>query len=179
MADEARLLRQLKKKDDKAIESAIELYTPYISTVLYNFVGASLLREDIEEIISDVFVSLWQNADNIDLQKGTIRSYIAATARNYALKRLMQRKEYASIDDIELPDEQSITEDTVMYDFLWKAVMGLGEPDNEIFVRYYRYGERLRDIAAATGVNLSTVKTKLSRGKQKLKKILSETEEML
>lgn len=179
MADEARLLRQLKKKDDKAIESAIELYTPYISTVLYNFAGASLLREDIEEIISDVFVSLWQNADNIDLQKGTIRSYIAATARNYALKRLMQRKEYASIDDIELPDEQSITEDTVMYDFLWKAVMGLGEPDNEIFVRYYRYGERLRDIAAATGVNLSTVKTKLSRGKQKLKKILSETEEML
>ena len=179
MADEARLLKQLKNKNDKAIESAIELYTPYVSTVLYNIAGASLMREDIEEIISDVFISLWQNADKIDLQKGTIRSYIAATARNYALKRFMQRKEYTSIDDIELPDEKSITEDTVMYDFLWKAVMELGEPDNEIFVRYYRYGEKLRDIAVATGVNLSTVKTKLSRGKQKLKKILSETEEML
>lgn len=179
MADEARLLKQLKKKNDKAIESAIELYTPYVSTVLYNIAGASLMREDIEEIISDVFISLWQNADKIDLQKGTIRSYIAATARNYALKRFMQRKEYTSIDDIELPDEKSITEDTVMYDFLWKAVMELGEPDNEIFVRYYRYGEKLRDIAVATGVNLSTVKTKLSRGRQRLKKILSETEEVL
>ena len=179
MADEARLLKQLKKKNDKAIESAIELYTPYVSTVLYNIAGAILMREDIEEIISDVFISLWQNADKIDLQKGTIRSYIAATARNYALKRFMQRKEYTSIDDIELPDEKSITEDTVMYDFLWKAVMELGEPDNEIFVRYYRYGEKLRDIAVATGVNLSTVKTKLSRGRQRLKKILSETEEVL
>ncbi len=179
MADEARLLKQLKNKNDKAIESAIELYTPYVSTVLYNIAGASLMREDIEEIISDVFISLWQNADKIDLQKGTIRSYIAATARNYALKRFMQRKEYTSIDDIELPDEKSITEDTVMYDFLWKAVMELGEPDNEIFVRYYRYGEKLRDIAVATGVNLSTVKTKLSRGRQRLKKILSETEEVL
>jgi RNA polymerase sigma-70 factor (ECF subfamily) len=179
MADEARLLKQLKNKNDKAIESAIELYTPYVSTVLYNIAGASLMREDIEEIISDVFISLWQNADKIDLQKGTIRSYIAATARNYALKRFMQRKEYTSIDDIELTDEKSITDDTVMYDFLWKAVMKLGEPDNEIFVRYYRYGEKLRDIAVATGVNLSTVKTKLSRGRQKLKKILSETEEVL
>ncbi|MDD6214705.1 MAG: sigma-70 family RNA polymerase sigma factor [Firmicutes bacterium] len=179
MADEARLLKQLKKKNDKAIESAIELYTPYVSTVLYNIAGAILMREDIEEIISDVFISLWQNADKIDLQKGTIRSYIAATARNYALKRFMQRKEYTSIDDIELPDEKSITEDTVMYDFLWKAVMELGEPDNEIFVRYYRYCEKLRDIAVATGVNLSTVKTKLSRGRQRLKKILSETEEVL
>lgn len=179
MADEARLLKQLKNKNDKAIESAIELYTPYVSTVLYNIAGASLMREDIEEIISDVFISLWQNADKIDLQKGTIRSYIAATARNYALKRFMQRKEYTSIDDIELTDEKSITDDTVMYDFLWKAVMELGEPDNEIFVRYYRYGEKLRDIAVATGVNLSTVKTKLSRGRQKLKKILSETEEVL
>ena len=179
MADEARLLKQLKNKKDKAIESAIDLYTPYVSTVLYNIAGASLMREDIEEIISDVFISLWQNADKIDLQKGTIRSYIAATARNYVLKRFMQRKEYTSIDDIELPDEKSITEDTVMYDFLWKAVMELGEPDNEIFVRYYRYGEKLRDIAVATGVNLSTVKTKLSRGRQRLKKILSETEEVL
>lgn len=55
--------------------------------------------------------------------------------------------------------------------------MSLGEPDNEIFVRYYKFGEKLNDIAAATGVNLSTVKTKLSRGKTKLKKILSNAEE--
>lgn len=30
------------------------------------------------------------------------------------------------------------------------AVMSLGEPDNEIFVRYYIFGEKIREIAKAT-----------------------------
>ena len=62
---------------------------------------------------------------------------------------------------------------------LWDAVMSLEEPDNEIFVRYYKFGEKLKDISKATGINISTIKTKLSRGKRKLKIILSNAEEML
>ena len=88
MVDESKLLRQLKHKQENSINQAIEIYTPYLSTVLYNMVGNGLPKEDIEEIISDVFVMLWQNAEYIDLEKGTIRSYISASARNFALKRL-------------------------------------------------------------------------------------------
>lgn len=57
--------------------------------------------------------------------------------------------------------------------------MRLGEPDIEIFVRYYLYDEKLKEIAAATALNLSTVKTKLSRGKRKLKNMLLHAEEMV
>ena len=57
--------------------------------------------------------------------------------------------------------------------------MSLGEPDNEIFIRRYKFDEKLKDISKATGINISTIKTKLSRGKFKLKKILSNAEEML
>ena len=57
--------------------------------------------------------------------------------------------------------------------------MSLGEPDNEIFVRYYKFGEKLKDISRVMGLNISTIKTKLLRGKRKLKKILSNAEEML
>lgn len=32
--------------------------------------------------------------------------------------------------------------------------MSLGEPDNEIFVRYYKFGEKIREIAKATGVTI-------------------------
>ena len=179
MVNEAKLLRRLKKEAKKSIDEAIEIYTPYISTVLYNMVGNELPREDIEEIVSDVFVSLWRNAENIDLNKGTIRSYLAASARNFALKRLNKRKEHTSLDDIELPDESDFADSSAENDYLWKAVMQLGEPDNEIFVRFYKYDEKLKDISKATGLKLSTVKTRLSRGKQKLRKILSETEDLL
>lgn len=178
MADEKKLLLRLKYKEEKAIDEAIEIYTPYLATVLYNMVGGRLSKEDIEEIVSDVFVVLWQNADYIDLEKGTIKSYIATTARNFAIKRLNKKKDYVCLDDVELADE-GFAEKASNDDFLWKAVMSLGEPDNEIFVRYYKFDEKLKNIAKAMGLNISTVKTKLSRGKRKLKRILSNAEEML
>lgn len=179
MVNERKLLLRLKQKAENSIDEAIEIYTPYISTVLYNMAGASLPKEDIEEIVSDVFVSLWRNAENIDLNKGTIRSYLAVSARNFAIKRLKRKKEYTSLDDIELPDKSNFANSCAESDCLWKAVMQLGEPDNEIFVRFYKYDEKLRDISKATGLKISTVKTKLLRGKQKLRKILSETEDLL
>ena len=74
MVNESSLLRRLKQKQENSINQAIEIYTPYLGTVLYNMVGNMLSKEDVEEIISDVFVMLWKNAEYIDLEKGTIRS---------------------------------------------------------------------------------------------------------
>lgn len=176
MVNEKKLLVRLKNKERNSIDEAIEIYTPYLSTVLYNMVGNRLPKEDIEEIVSDVFVTLWQNADYIDLRKGTIRSYIAAAARNFALKRLNKQTDYICLDDVELSDEQY--KENSANDAVWNAVMSLGEPDNEIFIRRYKFDEKLKDISKATGINISTIKTKLSRGKCKLKKILSNAEEM-
>ena len=179
MADETRLLAQLKSKKRNSIDEAIEVYTPYLSTVLYNMTGNRLPREDIEEIVSDVFVMLWKNAEYIDLEKGTVKSYIAAAARNFALKRLSKNKGHTNLDDLEIPGSETTPEENYANSAVWDAVMSLGEPDNEIFVRYYKYGEKLKNISKATGINISTIKTKLSRGKRKLKKILSNAEEML
>lgn len=179
MADEARLLRRLKKRERNSIDEAIEVYTPYLSAVLYNMVGNRLAKEDIEEIVSDVFVMIWKNAEYIDLKKGTVKSYIAAAARNFALKRLNKKRKCTCLDDIEVSDEKSSVESGLKNSVVWDAVMSLGEPDNEIFVRYYKYDEKIRDISKAIGLNVSTVKTKLSRGKNKLKRILSDAEEIL
>ncbi len=173
MADEVKLLMRLKDKERDSIDEAIEVYTPYLSTVLYNMVGNRLPKEDIEEIVSDVFVTLWKNAKYIDLEKGTIKSYIAAVARNFVLKRLNKKIDHTCLDDIEISDEASASEENSTNSVVWDAVMSLGEPDNEIFVRYYKFDEKLKDISRATGINISTIKTKLSRGKRKLKRILS------
>lgn len=90
MTDEAELLQRLRNREKNSIDEAIRIYTPYLSTVLYHMAGNSLPKEDIEEIVADVFVVLWKNAERIDLQKGTLRSYLAAVARNFALKRIIQ-----------------------------------------------------------------------------------------
>lgn len=92
MTDEAELLQRLRNREKNSIDEAIRIYTPYLSTVLYHMAGNSLPKEDIEEIVADVFVVLWKNAERIDLQKGTLRSYLAAVARNFALKRINRKR---------------------------------------------------------------------------------------
>ena len=178
MVDEQTLLRRLQKQDPRALEQAIDRYTPYLSTVLYHAAGTSLAREDIEEIVSDTFVCLWQNAGRIEAGKGGIRPYLAAAARNFAFKRLGRQRPCESLDELETACGPGAAEELVERETLWGAVMALGEPDSELFVRYYRYGQTLNEIAGVTGLNLSTVKTKLSRGKKKLKTILQAEESL-
>ncbi len=178
MVDERKLLLQLKKGTKNSLDMAIDIYTPYLATVLYNIAGNSLAKEDVEEIIADVFVSLWKNAGYINTEKGTLRSYIAACAKNFALKRLSKMREFAELDGVELPDDRDFFEETIKSDFVWKSVMELGEPDNEIFIRYYKFGEKIKEISNATGLNVSTIKSKLSRGKRKLKILLNAEERL-
>lgn len=179
MADEKKLLFRIKNKEQNSINDAIEIYTPYLSTVLFNMVGNKLPKEDIEEIVSDVFITLWKNAEYIDLKKGSMRGYMATVARNFALKRLNKKNDCICLDDLELAFEDTSIDKVSDDNYLWKAVMSLGEPDNEIFVRYYKFDEKLTTISKSMGLKLSTVKTKLSRGKHKLKKILKNAEEKL
>ena len=176
--EEADLLRRVQQGEEAALQAAIGSYTPYLSTVLYRFAGERLSKQDTEEILSDTFLALWRSAGRIDMEKGTLRAYLAAVAKNFARKRLDAMREELSLDAPEFgeaglaaPEDEAgrlVTEEA-----LWSAVMRLGEPEGELFVRYYRYGQPLREIAGATGLNLSTVKSKLARGKQKLRKILS------
>ena len=179
MTDEEELLQRLRNREKNSIDEAIRIYTPYLSTVLYHMAGNSLPKEDIEEIVADVFVVLWENAERIDLQKGTLRSYLAAVARNFALKRINRKMDHTSLEDIELSDGKNFMEENFHNNYVWETVMSLGEPDSEIFVRRYKFDEKIKDISKAMGLNISTVKTRLSRGKRKLRKMLSDAEEKL
>ena len=179
MTDEAELLQRLRNREKNSIDEAIRIYTPYLSTVLYHMAGNSLPKEDIEEIVADAFVVLWKNTGRIDLQKGTLRSYLAAVARNFALKRINRKMDHTSLEDIELSDGKNFMEENFHNNYVWETVMSLGEPDSEIFVRRYKFDEKIKDISKAMGLNISTVKTRLSRGKRKLRKMLSNAEERL
>ena len=179
MTDEAELLQRLRNREKNSIDEAIRIYTPYLSTVLYHMAGNSLPKEYIEEIVADVFVVLWKNAERIDLQKGTLRSYLAAVARNFVLKRINRKTDHTFLEDIELSDGKDFIEENFHNNYVWETVMSLGELDSEIFVRRYKFDEKIKDISKAMGLNISTVKTRLSRGKRKLRKMLSNAEERL
>lgn len=75
------LIKGLKNKKRSALEKVIETYSAYVSVVVYNVIGLSCTKEDMEEVFPDVFISLWNNSEYIR-EDGELRPYIGAVARN-------------------------------------------------------------------------------------------------
>ena len=50
----------------------------------------------------------------------------------------------------------------------------LGPPDSEIFLRYYYYEQPVRDIAEELGLKPEAVKTRLRRGREKLRTLMEK-----
>lgn len=177
MNDEEKLLSALKAKKRGSLEKTIDIYTPYVSVIVYNIIGGIMTKEDVEETVSDVFVSLWRSAQSLDGEKGSLRAYLGTIARNAARKKLRSSSVNVSLDEnitslCGNPDtETESKEETAM---LLELIKDLGEPDAEIFLRRYWYGEKTSKISAATGICKSTVTTKLHRGRKKLREILSK-----
>ena len=70
-----------------ALDRAVEAYTPYLSAVVWNAMGASASAEDVEEVVSDAFLALWSSRERLDPERG-IKAWLAAVARNKAVDRL-------------------------------------------------------------------------------------------
>ncbi len=177
MTDE-KLLERLKSHNENSIELLIKKYSAYVGTICYNTIGQSASKEDLEEVIQDVFLAVWENAENIR----ELKTYIGTTARNKALNKLRSITYTYELDKVNVATDNEpalAVEQKEMTQILYEAIEALGEPDCEIFFRYYYNNEKLRDIAKETNLNLSTVKSKLKRGKEKLCAYLSERRDLI
>lgn len=172
--DERNALRALKKRDESALVWFVTRYTAYVNTILSGIAGNILTVRDLEEMTSDVFMVLWRNADRIE--PGKVKAYLSGTARNIAKERLRKSGcEYPLDEDVLTADDTDLQRDLEIREqarIVKQAMENMGEPDREIFLRHYYYFQPLSQIAAAMNMNLSTVKTRLRRGRGRLKEIL-------
>jgi len=176
--DDQKLLRRLRKGDAAALEAIVGKYAGYLYVIVNNVIRGQLGQEDAEELVSDAFLSLWNHRTELKLV--SLRSYLAAIARNAAIDRLRARKLTLPMDDdvLQIADEKAGLEPAVLQRELdaavRNAVEAMPQSDREIFMRYYFYYQKISEIAEAMGLNTSTVTTRLSRGRRKLKTYLAE-----
>ena len=170
---EANALKELRLGSEKALEWFIQAYTPYVTTVIRNIIGDYMDMADIEEVAADVFYALWENAGKVYSVKG----YLGTVARNRAKNKCRELgndlplEEHILVVD-ELTPEMRI-EKKELDQAVRKAVLSMPSPDREVFLRFYYYCQSLEVISEEMDLNLSTVKTKLRRGRIRLRSTLA------
>lgn len=170
---EAKAMKELKKDSEEALGWFIDRYTPYVTTIIHNVLGAYMDASDIEEVAADVFFALWENAEKVHSPKG----YLGTVARNMAKNKLRQLGDTVSLDEnilvLEGISPETALEEKELSRAVKGAVLDMGHPDREIFLRFYYYFQSLEEIATEMDMNLSTVKTRLRRGRARLKETLT------
>ena len=171
-----RLIQRLVKDDPAALSGIMDKYTSYVATVIHNQLGAFSSREDVEELTENVFVSLWKSRGR--LKTPHLRGWLAAAARNEARRHLREKK----LLTVSQEDVLLVTGDTALRlaeahertRIIRKALFSLGWPDREIFLRYYYYDQKISEIADEMDMKAETVKSRLRRGREKLKRMIGE-----
>ena len=176
MIDEQYLIQQIKTGSQKALETVIDRYGSYVKAIAINIIKPPMADADVEEVVSDVVLSLWSHPGEPD--RGSLKGYLAAITRNKARDRL--RRFHLEIplenDFLEVPVEDSCRQIELaqLKQAVKQMVDRLEEPDRTILLRYYYFYQKTDAIARDMGMNPATVRTKLARSRQKLKEWLTQ-----
>lgn len=159
------------------LAAAIEHYSGYVYKIVLTRLSDVCAKEDIDEAVSDIFFKLFTAA------KGgktftSVGGYLSVTAQRHCIdlfRKVTGRAQTVPLEEIaELSSEQEICAESSAE--LMNAIKALGEPDTQIFLRRYYFGQRNKDIAKDLGMNTAAVNKRISRGLVKLRKILKEGE---
>ena len=171
------ILRGIRSADPASLEKLMEKYIPYVSAIVWNFLRTSMTKEDAEEVVSDVFLAAWNQAE--DIRPDAAKAWLGAVARNKARQKLRSAGFDLPLEEdvLEIPAGDTPEECLTRAEearLVREAVDRLGQPDREIFLRHYWYAQTLGEIGAELHLKESTIKTKLRRGRQRLKDMLQK-----
>lgn len=176
------LLKMIKKNSNTGLSHLIDQYTPLVYTVVKSKISSVCSEEDIEEIVSDVFIAFYNQIDHVNLSKGSLAAYLTVIAKRKAVDRFRKasvHRDVKLLDDedefIDLPDDFNLDDEIQQKEIrkkLISVINSLGEPDSTIIIHRFYLGESSKDIAAVTGLSNDNVRKRLSRALRKIEKEL-------
>jgi RNA polymerase sigma-70 factor, ECF subfamily len=177
MVEATHLLTKIAAGDRNALS---QLYDRYARTI-YSIAWKSLNSvEDCEEVVLEVFAQVWRIANRFDITRGSVEQWIFTLARSRILDRLRKLQRLNKVNaaiasgaEIEFPTcSVDPIESIEIGERRQQVLQALGQippEQRQVIEMAYYQGLTHTEIAAATGLSLGTVKTRLRLGLSKLK----------
>ena len=136
-----------------------------------------------EDVVQDVFTTIWRHPDNFDPQRGSLPGYVAMMAGSRAVDRVRSRNAGSAAADrlavLDVQREQGVESpaDTVMRrheaGLVLAAVAALPAAQRDAVLMAYGRGLSTAEIAKAAGVPLGTAKSRLRQGLQRMRQAVA------
>lgn len=178
-----RLVLLAKDGDLDAFNRLVDSYQGAVYSLCYRLLGS---REAAEDATQETFLSAYRSLSRFE--GGKIRSWLLRIAANESkdeLRRRSRRDRAGSLDEmfgtldtpIEVPDPGPGAQDELerheLGQMLQKALNGLPFDQRQAIVLLDVYGYHYEEIASMTGASLGTVKSRIHRGRERLRQLLT------
>lgn len=127
---------------------------------------------DAEDAVGEAILKGWQSWDTLR-KKDAARAWLVKIAVNCAYE---QRRRYGRVTPVEDLEAVAGAAEPEGVSDLWDAVLRLPEDHRAVVTLFYYEDMPLAEIAKTLGVAQGTVKSRLSRARDRLKAILREEE---
>ncbi|MGO8702057.1 MAG: RNA polymerase sigma factor [Limisphaerales bacterium] len=173
------LLRRVASRDRDALSQFYDHTARPLFAVAWRMLGNA---EEAEEVIQDVFVQIWSNAERFDEAKGQAFHWALSITRNRCIDQLRARQRRARVildprDEDELesaasppPEDGRLPEQELAA--IRSAVRALPDDQRQAIEMAFFQGMTHLEIAAALQEPLGTVKARIRRGMLKLREAL-------
>lgn len=180
------LIHEAQLGDLEAFNDLVQRHERTVYSVCYRLLNDAHLAEDATQ---DTFIRAWNGLDGF--KGGIVRPWLLriATNRSYDLLRSSSRKPADSLDAQEYETEPEWTSQAShaeqpdafatrgeLSSFLETALQELPEDQRTAIVLSDVQGYPYDEIADIMGIAVGTVKSRISRGRSRLRDVLNETE---
>ena len=178
LLSETDLLRRIATGDGDALSRVFELHSPVVLGLLVRMLGG---RAEAEEVLQEVFLQVWMQADRYEESRSSPRGWILMLARSRALDRLRRRTSRERRED-EVAAGEGVAVRPVGTARLEAAeqrtrigtALGVLSPDQRHCIELAFFeGLTHTQIAERLKAPLGTVKSRILLGMNKLRQALS------
>lgn len=165
---------RLNQGEPEALEECYRTLGPLVISYLSRYVP----HADIQDVMQRVFYEVWRVHERYD-PKLSLRGWVLGIARKRAIDHLRKRRDVVvpmeSMREIVGDDGREVAERLVWADEVRTALDQLPEPQRKVIELAYFEQYTQSEIAIALDIPLGTVKTRTSRGLQRMAGLLEST----
>jgi RNA polymerase sigma-70 factor (ECF subfamily) len=178
------LIERWQSGDSDAFEALFRQYEKLVFRTAYLIVGDV---EKAEDVIQEVFVSVWKSRHTFNPEKGKFTTWLhRITVNKCSRKQSKQQPVFLSLEETQekgfqpesnddLPEELMINREE--YNELMKALSALDTKYRSVVVLRYFSELSCEEIAQAVDIPLGTVKSRLHHALKSLRTIYAEKSE--
>lgn len=177
MQDDLRVIERVKAGDADAFRTLVKRYERSVFVMAKNLLSAA---DDCEDVAQETFLAAYANLPAYDPERAKFSTWLLTIARNKCLNLLRRRRPISTDAVAESSDWRTPVDDLADSELrrrLDAAMDQLPVEQKTAFVLAELQGLSYEEISQIERVKLGTVKSRISRAKERLRKVLEDVVE--